>query len=346
MKFIYRIYLFLFAVIFFAMCNALLDNEEEAKQEEWAEAGVINQRLGRGINLGNALEAPKEGDWGVVLQSEYFRLIKEAGFNSVRIPVRWSAHAKVDSPFTIDPSFMERVSWAVNQAFANGLLAVINIHHYDELFTDPPAHKQRFLALWRQIAERFQQYSQNLLFEILNEPHDQLTPALWNDYLAEALTVIRKTNPLRTVIIGTANWGGIDALDELVLPDDDRLILTIHYYKPFQFTHQGAEWVSGSDAWLGTKWLGAPPEIQAIQQDFDRVSKWAALHSIPVFMGEFGAYHKADFASRVRWTSTVARKAEKRNFSWAYWEFCAGFGIYDTKSRSWLNDLLRALIPR
>ena len=68
----------------------------------------LNQRLGRGINLGNALEAPKEGEWGVTLRAEYFRAIKEAGFDTVRLPVKWSAHAKPAAPHTIEPKLLER----------------------------------------------------------------------------------------------------------------------------------------------------------------------------------------------------------------------------------------------
>ncbi len=68
-------------------------------------AAEINERLGRGINLGNALEAPAIGGWGVVLEEEYFRLIKEKGFSSVRIPIRWSAHAQANPPYTIDEDF-------------------------------------------------------------------------------------------------------------------------------------------------------------------------------------------------------------------------------------------------
>src|SRR5512142_2465840 len=76
----------------------------------------MNQLLGRGVNLGNALEAPTEGDWGVVLQDEYFDLVKQAGFASIRLPVRWSAHAQTEKPYTIDPVFMKRVDWAVANA--------------------------------------------------------------------------------------------------------------------------------------------------------------------------------------------------------------------------------------
>ncbi len=318
---------------------------EEPGEEEWLTASEMSQKIGRGINLGNALDAPNEGDWGVVLQEEYFRLIKNAGFNSVRIPIRWSAHARADSPFTIDRTFFDRVDWAVQQAFNNQLLAIINIHHFVEINADPAAQKQRFLSLWQQIAEHYRSYSPNLLFEILNEPHDQLTPELWNTFLAEALAVIRQSNPKRTVIVGTANWGGIDALPQLVLPEDAYLILTFHYYQPFHFTHQGASWVAGSEAWLGTQWLGTREEKSNIQKDFDSVQQWAFQQKVPVFMGEFGAYHKADLASRVRWTSFVAREAEKRGFSWAYWEFCSGFGIYDPQTGSWLTELKNALIP-
>jgi endoglucanase len=94
-------------------------------------------KLGRGINLGNALEAPREGDWGVTLQASYFRAIKAAGFASVRLPVKWSAHAQATAPYTIDPEFAGRMDWAVDQALANQLHIVVNVHHYGELTARP-----------------------------------------------------------------------------------------------------------------------------------------------------------------------------------------------------------------
>ena len=185
----------------------------------------------------------------------------------------------------------------------------------------------------------------SVFFEVLNEPNDKLTAEIWNDYLAEAIELIRQTNPNRTLIIGTAEWGGLGALEKLVLPEDDRnIIVTYHYYNPFQFTHQGAEWVSDSDQWLGKTWTGTANQKNAVNQEFDRAVLWAEQHNRPLFMGEFGAYRKADMPSRYSWTSYVARAAEQRDISWAYWEFCSGFGIYDSSSRQW-NSLLNALIP-
>jgi endoglucanase len=195
--------------------------------------------------------------------------------------------------------------------------------------------------MWQQIATHFAGYSDSLVFEVLNEPHDSLTPELWNQFLVDALAVIRQSNPTRYVVLGTGEWGGIGAMHRLQLPDDHRLIFTFHYYNPFQFTHQGAEWVQGSTAWLGTPW-GTSRERTAVQDDFDTVAAWAVQHQVPVLMGEFGAYSRAAMRDRIAWTTFVAREAEKRGFAWAYWEFDSGFGAY-TGGR-W-NELHKALIP-
>lgn len=308
---------------------------------------VQNARLGRGINLGNALEAPNEGDWGVTIKSEYFDLIKMAGFNSVRIPISWSTHASANPPYAIATNFLQRVDWAVDQALSRKLAVVINIHHYDEIMTAPAVHKARFLAIWQQLAAHYKNYSGDLFFEILNEPNGALTSSLWNQYLQEAIAVIRQTNPGRILIVGPANWYNFSALSSLVLPaNDQNLIAAFHYYNPFQFTHQGAEWVAGSDAWFGTTWSGTAAEKQAILRDFANAASWGAANNRPLNVGEFGAYNKADMQSRALWTEFVARTAEANNMSWHYWEFIAGFGVYNGAANDWNYPLRYALIPR
>src|SRR6266496_3445773 len=163
---------------------------------------AINKKLGRGINLGNALEAPKEGDWGVTLKAEYFKEIKNAGFATVRLPVRWSAHAQAAAPHTIDAAFLGRVAWAIDQALANRLNIVVNVHHYGEMDTRPDEHLPRLAALWEQIAARSKDRPAEVVFELLNEPHGKLTEAKWNAALIQLLAVVRKSNPTRAVIIG------------------------------------------------------------------------------------------------------------------------------------------------
>ena len=310
------------------------------------DAFVMNQRLARTVNLGNALEAPNEGEWGVTLKEEFFQLIQGAGFTAVRLPVRWSAHALKSAPYTIDPEFFKRVDWAIEQAFANNLAIVVNMHHYEEIALDPVAHQERFVALWQQIAEHYQSYPNALVFEPMNEPNGLMTATRWNDLVAATLPVIRATNPTRNVVIGPANFNDLQSLDELKLPaEDQHIIVTFHYYKPFQFTHQAAEWVQGSAGWLGTEWTASSAQKQLVQFDFNIVAQWAKDNQRPIFLGEFGAYSKADMDSRARWTDFVARQAEALGFSWGYWEFCSGFGVYDLASSQWNEPLKQALIP-
>lgn len=340
---------------------------------------VQAERLGRGVNLGNALEAPREGEWGVVLQGSYFALIADAGFDTVRVPIRWSSHALNEPPYTIDESFFARVDWVIENAFERGLNVVINMHHYDEIFQEPGEHEERFLAMWRQIATRYRHMPDNLYLEPLNEPHDRLTPERWNKLVVKVIDTVREVDGVHTLVIGGAEWGGIQGLSKLKIPEDEtNAIGTFHFYEPFLFTHQGAEWVEDEYGTTGVRWP-APPETeltpipaalevpwivqwfeayntqparynpcgpQAITKELDWAVRWGEKLGRPLWLGEFGAYSKADMQSRVNWTTFVREEAAKRGFSYAYWEFGAGFGVYDREAKGWNEGLLRALVPQ
>jgi aryl-phospho-beta-D-glucosidase BglC (GH1 family) len=302
-----------------------------------------NRKIGRGVNIGNALEAPVEGEWGVTIEAKYFELIAEKGFHSVRVPIRWSSHSATASPYTIDASFFSRIDWVIENALKNKLMVIINCHHFNEIFENPPLYKNRLMSYWGQISRRYAHYSDSVIFEPLNEPNTNLSGELWNQCFSEALDTIRQTNPRRTVLVGLSDWGGIGGLSKLVLPGDTNLILTVHYYNPFQFTHQGAEWVSGSTAWIGTGWYNSEIERNAVASEFEPVIAFSKAHNIPVHIGEFGAYSKADIDSRGRWTNFCSRYFEEQGFSWTYWEFCYGFGIYNPVTSSWNQAILDAL---
>jgi endoglucanase len=325
----------LYIVFFCAMASGLMAQNFAFNQ---------NKKLGKGINLGNALEAPNEGEWGVTLQENYFRLIAEKGFNSVRIPVRWSAHALSSAPYTINETFFKRVDWAINNALKNKLMVIVNFHHYEEIFQNPASHKLRFLTMWSQVARRYAHLSDSVIFEPLNEPHDKLTPELWNQFLSDARDTIRKSNPGKTILVGIAEYGGIGGLNKLLLPNDTNLILTVHYYNPFNFTHQGASWVSGSNEWLGTGWHNRESERDQIKNEFEAVRSFANKHNIPINVGEFGAFSQAAEDSRVRWTNFCARYFDECGYSWNYWEFCSGFGIYNPSNNTWRQGLVDALL--
>lgn len=306
---------------------------------------AANARLGQGINLGNALDAPAEGAWGVILKAEYFRAIRAAGFDSVRLPVRWSAHADKEPPYTLDPVFAARVDWAIDQALANQLNIVVNMHHYGEMDADPDAHLERLTALWSQIAERYRNRPDAVYFELYNEPHDRFTAEKWNAAIPVLLDTVRALNPTRPIIIGPDSWNAIRALDGLRLPESDRnLIVTVHYYEPFRFTHQGASWVKEAGTWPPLTWTGGETEKAAVTEDLEKAARWGREHGRPVFVGEFGAFSKAEIESRANWTRHVAREARRLGLSYAYWEFCSGFGAYDPATDLWREPLKEALL--
>jgi endoglucanase len=319
---------------------------ETAKfQSDFPSAKALNARLGQGVNLGNALDAtPAEGAWGVTLKADYFRWIADSGFKSVRIPARFSAHALADSPYTIDSVFMERVAWAVKQALDNHLLAILDMHHYDSLMAHPDRELARFLSMWKQISERFRDAAPELLFELLNEPQGNLAASTWNELLAQAIDTIRALQPGRTLVVGTAPWGGLEGLAALRLPADTNLIVTVHYYDPHNFTHQGAAFEDGANQWLGTTWRATPAQRAVMDQDVASLRDWAAEKNRPVFMGEFGTYYRADSVSRALWTEYLTRKLDTSRISWALWNFSSDFGIVNDTTEAWKGYLMKALL--
>jgi endoglucanase len=334
----------------------------------WNISGGLKQtRLGRGINVGNYLEAPFEGDWtgGKVLIEDDFKIIAKAGFKNVRIPIRWTAHADKNFPYTIDSVFMNRVKEVVGWANNAGLKAIINVHHYNELMratdNDKMSHILRLEGIWKQINEQFPLYKYSrtdLIFELLNEPQDSIHYNDWNDIIERLLTVIwgdtdipQKNNTQRIVMVGTAYWNVPDTLPKLSLPhyaNQYNTIITVHNYKPFHFTHQGAKWVNGSKKWIGTTWLGTESETAPLITLLDNMTRWNSKvnRNFEIYLGEFGVYSRyADPKQQKAWTAFIAREAEKRNISWAYWEYSSSFGVYDNKAQQWRPHLIEALVP-
>jgi len=315
-----------------------------ASTPEQPDAFSQNERMARGVNIigydpiWNSFEKAR-------FKADHFRIIKEGGFSTVRINLHPFRHMDVDNNYKLPQSWFDVLDWALENALANDLMVILDFHEYNAMADDPESKKVIFLSFWQQVAPRYKDMPDKVLFEILNEPNRQLTPELWNKFLAEALTIIRETNPTRTVVIGPGFWNQIAHLDELQLPEDDRnIIVTIHYYSPHHFTHQGASWSTGSDEWLGTTW-GTEEEKAAVRADFQKAKGWSEAHNRPILLGEFGAYERGDIDSRVRYTSHVARTAEELGWSWTYWQFDSDFIVYDIDNSSWNEPIYRALIP-
>lgn len=304
-----------------------------------------NAKLGRGVNIIGYDPIWRSRDEGRFTE-EHFRLIKEGGFNSVRINLHPFRHMNADSGYALAPGWLETLDWAVEQATAQGLAVILDLHEFNAMADDPEGKKGLFLGFWQQVAPRFKDAPESVFFEVLNEPNRAVTPEMWNGYLREALAVIRESNPGRTVIIGPAHWNGMGALAELDLPADDRnLIVTVHYYHPMEFTHQGAPWTEQWKDTTGVQWTASEAEISRMRTDFDVARSWATTNDRPIFLGEFGAYDKGDMDSRARYTASVARTAEELGWSWAYWQFDSDFIVYDIDNGAWVQPIHEALVP-
>lgn len=281
---------------------------------------------------------------GARFHPEHFGRLRDAGFDTVRINLHAFAHT--DASGAIDPAWFATLDRLLNTALSDGLTVILDEHDDIPCERDIAACGPRLQTVWDQLARRYKDYPNRLVFEMLNEPHGKLTADVWNAMLRQILAVIRASNPERNVIIGPSGWTSIDQLATFDLPEDDRhIIATVHYYWPMRFTHQGAFWVQETANLSGVTW-GSDAEIANLNKDFDGVKAWGDAHHRPIFLGEFGAYEKGDMNSRVRYISAVARAAEAHGFSWAYWQFDSDFIAYDMSRDDWVGPIRRALAPQ
>jgi endoglucanase len=332
--------------------SPLLGLAPAAAQEATATHQLV-AAMGQGVNFGNIFDAPKEGDWGLRLREDFFALVGTGTpIRSVRLPVRWSNNASLDAQARIDPAFLERVSDAVDRLLERDVIVILNQHHYRQLDgdaldpgearVDDAVVEARFLNLWEQIASHFKGRSPRLVFELYNEPHGRLNER-WNTLLAQALAVVRKSNPTRAVVVGPTHWNSAQALPQLRLPADAQLILTVHQYAPFDFTHQGAEWVQPPKP-LGRDCCDAG-QIAEVKKLLDMAQREAQRRGLPLFVGEWGAYSKAPLEARLRYTRLMREEMNQRRMPWQYWELAAGFGFYDPEQRALRSELYGALFP-
>jgi endoglucanase len=306
--------------------------------------GAVDQvkKMGRGLNIIGYDPLWKDPS-KARFQDRHFRRIREGGFQTVRVNLHAFSH--MDAANRLSAQWFKTLDWAVNGAVANDLTVILDEHNFTECGRDAAACKPKLMAFWEQVSEHCKDAPASVVFEILNEPNGQVTPALWNEWLGEALAIIRRSNPTRNVVIGPAQWNGIRALNQLVLPEDDRhIIVTVHYYLPMAFTHQGAPWSKETSKLSGVTW-GSDEDKRRVEADFDGVQQWAKAAGRPILLGEFGAYDRAEMDARVRYTAYLARTAESLGWTWTYWQFDSDFIAWDMSRDDWVGPIRTALAP-
>jgi endoglucanase len=309
-----------------------------------AVAATNSLPIGRCVNMGNSLEAPSEGEWGgKKIDADDFKRISEAGFNTIRLPVRWASRTDSAAPDSIDAKFMARVKQVVADARKVGLNVILNSHHFEKLHSDPSdANIAQLASMWAQIATAFAtEPDDHLWFEIENEPHDKFNDSNLLSVLQPALAAIRKTNPTRPVIVGGELWSGINSLKTLTLPNDPNIIPTFHYYDPFSFTHQGADWVSPTPP-MGRAY-GTAEDRRQLDEDVGKVRTYITRTGKTPFIGEFGANEKIPLYDRVRYQMTVRLAFDKLGIGMCAWGYTNTFPLWDQRAKQWLPGMRAAM---
>jgi endoglucanase len=347
-----------------------------------SQAHVAAQRFKRGANCGNYLEVPPRQTWSVKHTTNDLARMRSEGFDHVRIPVGWHHYVGAEPDFQLSNEIFEKVDALVTNALAMGVNVLINIHHFDRFTSDPAAHKNQFYAIWRQVAQHYVGVGVGdggaaiLAFELLNEPKDKATTAVMNPIYAQAIGEIRKTTPVRTIFVGPGRFNTVDELAQLILPNDDsNIIVTVHNYDPFYFTHQGASWAKPATDIKGVIFPGPPqtplqpaPTIVSNQtvmswlKDYNTLPaaqnpssrkafagklrlarEWSDYYGRPVHVGEFGCYTSADADSRARYYTEFRRACEEQQIGWALWDWKAGFKYWEEKEEKPIAGMRDAL---
>lgn len=302
-------------------------NENKPSQTAGKMRNITSQQLVEdmtfGWNLGNTLDvcqADRDGDgkinehveagekvdetlWGnPKATKELFTSLKKNGVNAVRIPVTWRDH--MDSNGNIDREWMDRVQQVVDYAYSQGMYVIINVHHdgggdpkfgawiIEESQKDYNTFLKKYKNIWKQIAERFKNYSDYLIFESMNEVGFD---TLYNKNKADAYNLINKINQDFVDIIRAT--GGNNAKRHLLIagyytdiertcdslykmPDDKagRCILSVHYYTPWDFCTCDIKHTWGTNS-----------EVRQMETLIGKMKKNFVDKGIPVIIGEYAA---------------------------------------------------------
>ena len=331
----------------------------------------------RGVNMGNYLEVPPGQYWNTTYTTNDFIHIRAQGFDHVRIPGGWNYWVGPGPAYTVSNSYFAREDFMVTNVLNQGLAAIVNIHNWNEFATNALAYTNEFYSIWSQIAAHYAASPPQLAFELINEPNGPgSSTAILNPIYAEAIRRIRLTNPNRTIFVGPSQWQGISELGNLLLPPGDtNLIVSVHCYDPFYFTHQGATWPGPDTATVGvifpgppsvpltpaagigsyvTNWIadyntlpadGNPSSPLAFTAELQFAAQWAAHYGRPVHVGEFGAYTMGDPVSRAHFYAAFRNVADANGLGWAMWDWNAGFQYWNPDTGRPAPGMPAAMFP-
>ena len=329
------------AAVLFVLCSAVCAVScVSAQNGKGSEGQAFVSGMGYGWNLGNTFDSlpgggrrggpETETSWGNPYTTrKLIMYIKEQGFDTIRIPVTWGPHTGDGPEYTVDPAWMNRVEEVVEWALAEKLYVIVNAHHesgwLEKASKDYDGTMAQYLSVWRQIAARFRDRTDHLLFESMNEIDFKDLPieenaALVNRINGEFVKLIRASggaNRTRWLLLPGIGADLDKTCDYLTIPDGDaRCIASIHYYLPPQFAiaTPGTSW-GYSFSW------GTDEERAAMERNFAKMKETFLDKGIPVILGEYGCLMRnKDRSSRVDYFRSVVRRSRENGICPVFWD--------------------------
>jgi endoglucanase len=347
------------------MVNFILTNlciEGDIKMRDMRSIDLIKE-FNNGWNLGNTLDATDpslagsspdkfETAWGnPITTQEMIGKVKDGGFNMIRIPVTWGEHLGSAPSYKIEEKWFNRVQEVVDYAYDLDLYVILNLHHEEWHFpsNDNLEQAEKMLVkVWEQIAERFKDYNEHLIFEAMNEPRMKGTDVEWTGGTAEARFIINQlnatfletirhaagNNPLRHVMLPTYAASADDiVLNDFSVPGDEKIIVSVHAYSPYDFALNEA----GTDQWKNDN----ATDKQDIDDLFESLQTKFIGNDIAVIIGEYGARNKSNLSARINWAKYYVKCAEGNNVPRIWWDnglFTSegeNFGLMNRRTLKW-----------
>lgn len=366
-------------------------NPEPAPAETKGDSVQFSQNLMPGWNLGNQLESnsdgtPSETAWGnPVITENLIKQVKAQGFKSIRIPVSYLSKIGAGPNYTIDSKWLDRVQEVVDMCIDNGLYAIINIHgdgYYSvkgswllcgESASEQKTIKAKYEKVWEQIAKRFKNYDDHLVFESMNEEYDGTynnpNPEYYNNinaYNQIFVDTVRKAggkNNNRYLLIPGWNTdinfttGDCDTYTmeaKFVIPNDSRIMISVHYYTPWEFC--GEEGYDTFYKWGDSvkKFVKRRQSETLVNRQFDKLYNAFIKNGYGVVIGEYGSIDrthkdKSNTTYRAYFAEYVNYAAHQRNIVTVYWDNGYngkhGFGLFDrTKCAVTQPEIIKGII--
>lgn len=295
-----------------------------------------------------------------------FQQAASLGFDWIRIPVDVKSLLGPAPDYSIDKRFLFLFDQVIRWADAANISIILDNHTFDPIVGIDTSVESWLTPAWKQLALYYQNKNPHLLFEILNEPHG-ISDVDWNAIQQRVVAEIRKIDANRWLIIGGSGYNGISNLAQMPVYPYDNLIYTFHFYEPFLFTHQGANWTSHSlvdlknlpfpyrveampsfptslvGTWIESAfndWKNAG-KIEKLTDALQPVIDFKINRHVPVFCGEFGVYRpNAPLNDRIFWYKKVNELLETNDIGWTMWDYRGGFGLFkENSSERFYHDL-------